>query len=439
MATEVEIFNYKTIKHVKFAIDGYTILLGKNYIGKSALITAVVAALTNKAGDSFIRHGEKYAEVRITHGKHQVIWHKEAKNSYYLISDGTNTREYKKIGKSDIPQEIKDMGFGPIEVGGKKNLLWYARQLEVLFLIDKPKQGATTDLIASVTNLDTVYKAVDLAKKDLKGAKSSLKIRQADLAAKRKEAEAYLPLDEYNESSEDLDSLTTSAQGLTADVTFIDKVSEELGDNTITLKKYHPVTQLEDIPVDVQSGMIRDLTTLITLIESYENSSGWYESKKGTYEKLVTCETGEDLLKKASENVQKVRAVAILESKYKQACDAFAAFEGISKLVPIEDKVEKAGSLVASIQNINVINNKYEKLILDLKGLEHLKDFPEVNLDPKKVEELKKIKDSQVKLDEAVAQLKKDHKEVLELTEAQKELDEKLAEFKTCEACGALL
>ena len=50
MATKVNIKNYQSIKDVSFEVDGFTVIIGKNNIGKSAIIRALEAPLANQAG-----------------------------------------------------------------------------------------------------------------------------------------------------------------------------------------------------------------------------------------------------------------------------------------------------------------------------------------------------------------------------------------------------
>ena len=54
---EVEIQNFQSIDKVAFKIEGFTVLVGRSNIGKSALIRAIHCALTGASGTDFVRHG----------------------------------------------------------------------------------------------------------------------------------------------------------------------------------------------------------------------------------------------------------------------------------------------------------------------------------------------------------------------------------------------
>ena len=55
--TEVEVRNFQSVEHAVFRIEGFTALVGRSNIGKSALVRAVKAALTGATGTDFVRHG----------------------------------------------------------------------------------------------------------------------------------------------------------------------------------------------------------------------------------------------------------------------------------------------------------------------------------------------------------------------------------------------
>lgn len=439
MATTVEIKNYKTIKHAKFTIDGYTILLGKNYIGKSALITSIVAALTNRSGDDFIRHGEKFAEVAITHGKYHIIWHKEAKNNFYMISDGVSTKEYKKAGKAELPPELNELGFGPIEVGGKKNLLWYAKQFEVLFLIDKPRQGATTDLVASVTNLDTIYKAVDIAKKELKLDNSSLKIRRSDLRVQEERLGGYKPLEEYEKDADKLESLSRGQLILSKEIKYLEKAINEIEVHTNTLKRYHPVNTLKAIPTKIQGTMIADIEKLESLISDYEKHNTWYEGKISVFKELVGSNNGSTLIAQSNETLRELEKVSKNNRDFQTAVSNYKNAELITK-VPKAGKALKAleGDL-QEYSHISALNSTYEKLISVVNSQESLKGYPEVTLNRELLVEIDKINSLQVDLKESVTELKTAGAELQKAKEASKEIEKELSKFKTCDKCGSLL
>ena len=71
---------------MELEFEGFATIVGKNFIGKSATLRAINAALTNRSGTDFIRWGEKVCEVRIITRDYDILWHKESGNNYYKIT-----------------------------------------------------------------------------------------------------------------------------------------------------------------------------------------------------------------------------------------------------------------------------------------------------------------------------------------------------------------
>ena len=172
--TEITIKNFQSIKKLKFTIDGFTVIVGKNNIGKSAIIRAIKSALTNQSGNEFIRRGEKYTEVKIKKDKLNIEWKKGASTTYKI-----NDQNFSKLNRA-IPQPLIDAGFNKMEIGDQKISPIIASQFQPLFLINK-NGGVITDVLANLYKIDTLSIADDLCLKELRSQKSFLKTREEDL------------------------------------------------------------------------------------------------------------------------------------------------------------------------------------------------------------------------------------------------------------------
>jgi len=174
--TRVEITNFESIEHAVVDIDGFTTVQGGNFHGKSAIMRAINAALTNRQSSGFISWGKTFCEVNIKSGDFDLLWHKEESNNYYLI----NGKKYTKIGRDEPPKEINAAGFGPVHVGDDRYNLYYSPQFSPLFLVDD-QNTKTADLIASAYGLDRVHKASEFCSRDQRSVESLLKLRSKDL------------------------------------------------------------------------------------------------------------------------------------------------------------------------------------------------------------------------------------------------------------------
>lgn len=219
--TEVTIQNFQSIKDVSFSIEGFTVIVGRNNIGKSAVIRAIDAALTNQVGSDFIRHGEKHTTVRIKRGNLDIIWNKGDKASYMV-----NKESFTALNR-DIPKPLLEAGFGKMEMGDQKVNPTLASQFDPLFLLNKGG-SVVTEVLASLYDLDTLNIADEACQKELKSQKSLLKTRDADLLTCQKDLAKYAGFEEVKADVEKLVLREQECNRLKAEIEKLKEYEERL-------------------------------------------------------------------------------------------------------------------------------------------------------------------------------------------------------------------
>ena len=238
--TKVTVKNFQSIKHVDFDINGFTVIVGRNNIGKSAVIRAVDACLNNRVGKSFIRKGTKTAEVALKRGDLDVHWKKGDKTVYTIKQGDGEAKSFTSLGR-DIPQPLAEAGFGKLEIGDLKLNLQLASQLKPLFLLDEPSN--ITDVLASLYNLNVISTADELCQKDLKNLKSSLKERDAQLSSLQGSCEKYKDLDEIKLAAEQLVKKEASVKTLRDEIENIKRLETELSSAAAAVKRFEAITK----------------------------------------------------------------------------------------------------------------------------------------------------------------------------------------------------
>jgi AAA domain len=206
---EIEILNFQSIEHVKFRIDGFTVLVGKSNIGKSAVIRAIQCALTGAAGTDFVRHGpgcdrrsrgvkkcKCHSEVRIRTSKIDLTWKKgDAINRYAVLLPGEKeSKVYDKIGQGT--PEFLQPEFSPVKVGsGPPELVQVSEQFDPIFLLNQ-SGNVVADVLSDVAHLDQINSAMGLVSKDRKSHMTTRKVREKDILALNKSLGAYEGLDD---------------------------------------------------------------------------------------------------------------------------------------------------------------------------------------------------------------------------------------------------
>jgi len=232
----VEITNYESIAHAKFDFNGFTTIVGRNTIGKSAVLRAINAALTNKSGTNFIRWGEEFCEVRIKTPHIDILWHKEDGKSYYQIGKEKLT----KIGKDAVPPQITNAGLGVIKIEENKINLHYAEQYNPLFLVDK-QTNKTADLLLSIYGLDKIYKAIDLCNKEQRNNISLLKTRREDLACVTQDIKKFSGYEELSNKKDSLLNKKSEIDNQALEIETINKYVQTYIELAFGCKRLKPV------------------------------------------------------------------------------------------------------------------------------------------------------------------------------------------------------
>jgi DNA repair ATPase RecN len=165
---KIRIKGFQSIREeTTLEVESFTCLTGESNRGKSAIIRAMLAALSNRLGTDFITVGEEACEVEITANGHTLLWKKSKKGTTYII-DGV---EHSKVGRN-IPDEAALLGIKEITTQDKKKH-WpqVQKQHDGPFIVAEPSPAITAELIGANEDLLILTKAIKLAKEDLGKAK----------------------------------------------------------------------------------------------------------------------------------------------------------------------------------------------------------------------------------------------------------------------------
>jgi DNA repair ATPase RecN len=423
----VEITNYKTIKHLKFQVEGYTTLLGTNFIGKSAIVNAIGAAFNNKAGDKFIRRGEKFCEVRIIHEDMDILWHKEKGNSYYIV----NNVEYLKIGR-DVPDVISKAGYSEEMVGNKSVHFVYSKQFQPLFLIDDTGSEYVTDLMSSIFKVDVVYKAQDICKKELKKDRSLLKLRNKDKLAEEAKLEKYGDFEKLEQAIEDISSKEGDISKIEKDLELIEPCLDKVNARKSLCSALKPVSSIEIekkslLELDKELSELSDIEALHKRSRSIQAECRPLKSVKDINVPSIS--------KKIEQDITFVSDASSLETKLSRSREKVEVLKSVEEIqeVSVED-LDFEG--LVRIEQLRDTLSERKLIASKLKPVSNLPQtsLPELDKDISMLEAL-------VSLQEKAAGYKKEallaKKQVEELVSEIKATQEELDQFDTCPVCGA--
>jgi len=205
---EIEIQDFQSIQHLKFDINGFTVLVGRSNIGKSSIARAIRCALTGASGTDFVRHGPTcerrrrgnkkckcFASVRIRTDAIELTWKKgDEVNLYEVLKPGdTEVTTYSSVGRGT--PEFLQPDFEPVKVGtGPPELIQVSEQFFPIFLLNQ-SGNTVADVLSNVAQLDDINVAMGEVSKDRKADLSTRKVREKDIKSLNDTLAGYKGLD----------------------------------------------------------------------------------------------------------------------------------------------------------------------------------------------------------------------------------------------------
>jgi DNA repair ATPase RecN len=300
---EVEIRNFQSIKNVRLKASGFTAIVGRSNIGKSAIVRAIKCALTNPGGTSFVRHNPDScarlvrdskkckcaASVRITTEGWDIFWEKGDSVNQYEVNGST----YDKADRG-TPDFLKPV-FDTIDVGNDKYLLQVSDQFKPIFLLDQ-SGGVVADVLSDVARLDSINVASRLAERDRKEAASTRKIRERDIELLQVQLQVYAGLDSATAKAKEVELGHAAVLELTDKVEEITRYSNQVTALVKSAKRLQEVLTKETpevSPIELGEAELRKLTVLHERLISRAQEVGTLQGVDDLV--LPDCSLEEDL------------------------------------------------------------------------------------------------------------------------------------------------
>lgn len=181
--THLHVENYQSLGLADLDLAQVNIIVGPRSWGKSALLRALNALLTNQTGSDFIRKGEKECVVSVTLSDGVIVrWTKTVNSAQYEIlwTDGPPS-VYEKLAGA-VPQDVQDiLNIHPIEVDKTFSITpQIHEQFDApLLMLESP--GRIARALARTTKLDGIMQVQQIASKDLRTDRATIKTSDATI------------------------------------------------------------------------------------------------------------------------------------------------------------------------------------------------------------------------------------------------------------------
>lgn len=318
---DLSLTNYQSWSSAQLKVEGLTVVVGPSNLGKSALGRAFKGLVRNDILPDHIKLGTEGVVVSAIISGQTVTAKRGAKAKDSTVYD-VDGAEFAKLG-GDIPQAVKDMAFGPVEVNGVTIDPVFAGQFDGQFLLgNSPAElNAVLNAFASTEKLD-------------KGRRELAK-RTTETNAT---AKALLPqISALEEQSHSLETILAAAeeshtQALAAakEVTRLDKAVAAAGTLLDALEKLR----------DLQHQIIG----LSTLLAARDEAIKLY---KGTARCIIAFTSQEA----ATTGREQGKSITLALAHLQPATDAFQAAKALATTVSAKQARETAADLVEHVDS----------------------------------------------------------------------------------------
>lgn len=369
--TKINIENFQSIKKIDFEINGFTVIIGKNNIGKSAIIRAIDAALNNQTGKHFIRKGQKKTRVVIDYKDTKFEWEKSINTASYKIEG--YKEPFTKL-KGAVPKPITDAGFQKMQIGDQKISPLIAPQFDPLFLINKPG-AVVTEVLANLYQIDTLSIADDLCQKVIKSNKSLLKTRESDLKELQVDLERYKNFEEIKKTVKLLAKKEKEGNDLREEIILIKSYEEKI---KILMGSLIRLRVVRDIKIPNKSNckkVFSELPWIQATDNKYRASIALIKELKDISKikipKITKCER----------TFSELPWIQLADDRYQTS---YALIEKLKNLPEIEFPEEsECGKILKEVEWLQKNSSKYNESTLLLKRLKNISKI--------KVPEIKKV------------------------------------------------
>lgn len=199
---QLSIRNFQSIASADLTFDGFSVIVGKSDMGKSATRRAIASVLFNNWDKSYRRLNSKSTEVALEYNNTRVSYQKDTTTNSFTINGNT----LPKMGKDkpDLPSFREDLNI--------------TTQLESLYMVSY-KDAENTKILNNLFGIDIIEQAQSLCASDMRKQKIECNL----LTEQHEEAKAKLrPLQEHEAKLSALvTQLSALADSITATETYL--------------------------------------------------------------------------------------------------------------------------------------------------------------------------------------------------------------------------
>lgn len=231
--THLRIRDFQSIREAQLDLAEWTSLIGESDTGKSAVLRALRALVTNRRGDTFIRHGAREAIVAVTLADGtEIEWRKaRGRSGTYLLRRGIEEQVYEKTGNAP-PEAIEQALRMAVDVDGEPVMPGLQLQHDPPFLLaDTPRRRAM--ILGEFDGTNILLAADGTLRSERTQQQRTAASARADAERITSELDAYSDVDRQYESASRLAVLTAELDRRAVRLARMQTVAEQWTDRVV--------------------------------------------------------------------------------------------------------------------------------------------------------------------------------------------------------------
>lgn len=351
---KVKISGYQSIEKLEFEINGFTCIMGKTNIGKSAIVRAISSAILNNPVVGMVRKGAPYASVELVAPDWSFLWEKSDRgvNRYHI-----GGKVYDKVGQKQLA-EIADMGFKTVKIGQDDMTPWLASQFAPIFLLDR-SGPQITDFISEVSKLNVLQDSVILSARGKKRSSDEANLKTNEASSFRKKQASVVGIKDVEKLQKDLESQYKSIERYENSLAEAKSFHSKLESSAEAIRYVKPFLNLK-IPEAPESVVVNRLSEARQFLRRLnEAASGVIVLKKAASVSIPVMPLEAKELAKAKKYSwipDEAAAIKRLESvsSIRLPTMSQSEIDNLIKMKSLKESLDSAKKAVGSIPSLNI-------------------------------------------------------------------------------------
>ncbi len=294
----VNIKGFQAIKEADLDFTkGITAIVGQTNSGKSSIIRAIEAAITNKFITNAVNYDMEEATITIENDGNIIIYNKP-KNKNKPASYTINGDVLDKVGRTQLDSVGELLKMAEVVINNEKIRLNFWRQLDYPFLVGKPPRQLF-DFIAQSKEYDLINTFQDKKQEEKKDRETSLTVNNSTINGLKtsittlegeikelKDKYSNIDIEElkvYNNIYNNLKNLFTIRRDLVDRTDYLKDRYYKVEHNSRTLKD--SIDKLQTI-YDIYDSLVSKVTRVKDLKEKVDNYKSLKDNKSSLEEKI---------------------------------------------------------------------------------------------------------------------------------------------------------